>query len=114
MNNVITAEQKEKLYRAIELARNAGGCEYVYKGKPCCVIAQLASIEGITIDNMKEWGSKAIASIWFSGMISIRPLLVYPSYVLTLIQSAWDDTHNSFAEETRRANMKAIVDKYCE
>ena len=48
-------ELKDNLLKAIEAAVNPGGCVYMDDGEPCCVIAQLAYMEGVPKSNLSNW-----------------------------------------------------------
>lgn len=53
----LTKDQIKKLYAAINSAREPGGCKYVSDGVPCCVIAQLATLEGVPLETLERWNS---------------------------------------------------------
>lgn len=112
--NTITTEQKKKLYRAIAAAKHAGACEYISNNKPCCVIGQLAYIEGITVPEMKKWGAEGFQLVRYDYRQVVKPLLAYPYRLLDRIQGEWDyNNGNTIDEPERRSTMRAIVDTYC-
>lgn len=120
--DTITVEQKEKLYRAIELARKPGSCSYVMNGEPCCVIAALAHIEGISICELAACEGMGISRIMTDYPTRVLPLKDYNADMLRAIQREWDawdadmgvdGVSNVEEVKTRRASMKSIVDKHC-
>ncbi len=83
----LTQDQAEKLRKAISQAQKFGGCKYVSEDKPCCVIAQLATLEGVPLEKLREWDEANSQSV-----LAIQPeeLASYSFSRLSQIQNFWD------------------------
>lgn len=102
-------KQKEinNLRKAIDLAEKPGGCKYVRNGKPCCVIAQLAVLEGIPVEQISKWDVSKFPGI---GSLLLEPLVngasaitsKYPIILLNNLQGVWDTALDTALEAARR------------
>lgn len=92
----LTPAQVEKVARAIELAWAPGECKYQVDGAPCCVLGQLAALEGVPVETLRMWDGLA-HELGASGIDDIlerfytdNPLVAYPSGLLVKLQAEWD------------------------
>ena len=97
-------ELKNNLLQAVERATQPTECLYIVDGKPCCVIAQLAVLEGINVDTIAKWDtahkdntgeevSEAIETLLDNKTRGIGPLQKYPKALLKRVQLIWDTSH---------------------
>jgi len=97
-------KQKEvnNLRKAIDLAEKPSGCKYVVDGKPCCVIAQLAVLEGIPVEDISKWDRQNSCGIGVLPLTNGVDVLVrkYPREVLVNMQGAWDRAFDIDAKES--------------
>lgn len=99
---------KENLYKAIELAQGVGKCEYVVNDKPCCVIAQLITLEGGNVRNIPvEDNGCGIFSLIEKNRYIAELLVKYPKNLLIELQEIWDSNN---IEEEAKILMKKVVD----
>jgi hypothetical protein len=115
------ANLKENLLKAIDAAILPGEVVYIYEDKPCCVIAQLATIEGITVDTMKKWDvahmfnkieqSEEIGQLLQSKARGTGPLKKYPIDLLEKVQGIWDRPTADNEDEIRE-QAKQVVENY--
>lgn len=105
---------KENLYKAIDLAQGSGDCLYVCNERPHCVIAQLAFIEGISIEEMKTWSRNSCnVTIGIHEVLESKELKNLSKYnwsLLVKLQNIWDMRIAS--EDNLKGEMKRVVDKY--
>jgi len=101
-----TQDQIDKLNKAIDLAEEFGACLYTQDGKPCCVIAQLASLEGINVKRF-DVGLKPIDAYLRLGRF--KELDVYPREFLVGLQNIWDSKQIYKTEDNARAAMRQFV-----
>jgi hypothetical protein len=94
---MITQAQKDKLFVAISKAKQYRGRHYTDNGGPCCVIGQLAFLEGIPISYIETWDMEIINSILGNTSSFLEPLRLYPRILLSTLQNQWD--HGSYEEE---------------
>ncbi len=100
---MITKEQDEKIRRAITSAQQPGECLYVANGQPCCIIAQLATLEGLEIEELTAWdmeytthpdGTKsalnAISTILDRNPLAQHVFTGYDTGTLAQLQRHWD------------------------
>lgn len=118
----LTPEQCQKLQTAIDNAREPGECRYTKDDQPCCVIAQLATLEGVSVETLKklddlstnsidhilDYGSKQPCEYEPYKMMAEK-LQSYPTKMLQSMQNQWDSTTNSYVA---RDEMRHIVQKY--
>ncbi len=115
MGKELTKEQENNVLLAIDSAEEAGTCEYVINGQPCCVIAQLAVIEGVTTDTMESWrhsgGDGDPKSMIVGDVLDSfdTPLDEYPRALLVSIQAVWD---TNYCEIDAREKMRDRLDIY--
>jgi hypothetical protein len=98
--NVWTKKQAEKLHRAIDLAQDPGACTYVRPDGqgPRCVIAQLAVLEGVSLETLRVWdaasesgGSVAIHKLGETGVEVPAAIDAYSLPELRYrVQERWD------------------------
>lgn len=100
-------DQKEKLLKAIDLAKKPGSCKYVIDGEPICVIAQLYVLEGGKVEDMEKWGDTVIQTIK-KETEDLPALDGYDINILLDLQSYWDDEKD---EEEARKNMRSLVNE---
>lgn len=99
----LTPEQVQKLEQAIDLARDPGACRYVKDGAPCCVVAQLAVLEGIPVAVLKVWDGAEDgrpARVDCIGALP-EPLAAYPDDLLLELQQDWDAGRYHTADDVR-------------
>ena len=102
----LTKAQIEKINKAIELAQEPGACKYMVDGKPCCVIGQLAALEGVpavVLDRTEFTVSALIKRNQLPEFAS------YPREFLYLLQRKWDCS-KSIPIENARAEMHKFLD----
>lgn len=111
---MLSDEQKEKLYQAIDAARGPGACDYVEGGKPCCVIAQLAHLEGVSIEDMAStWGVSQVQHISERPYVrGVEFIIKYPVKLLTELQTIWDTCKQVTSEDDAREGMKEKVKNF--
>lgn len=105
MKYELTKTQVEKVNKAIELAQEPGACKYMVDGKPCCVIGQLAALEGVPANVLDT-------ELTVSALIKLNKLPEFASYpreLLFLLQRKWDCS-KSIPIEKARANMRDFLD----
>jgi hypothetical protein len=89
----------QKVLKAIQLAKKPGKCQYIDNDKPCCVVAQLASLEGYSVSHLKTWdypvkvgegaNSSSIHAVFSDGKgKTLRKK--YDSKLLQELQRLWD------------------------
>lgn len=100
---MLPQDQKQKLHAAIDLAQGSGGCRYTMDGRPFCVIAQLAALEGVPVEQLQVWdcqerevGSSATSSasvyeVLESNLPGSEVLKTYPPDLLASLQETWDE-----------------------
>ena len=99
-------ERKANLRRAIRNARGPAQCMYVFNGKPWCVIGQLASLEGVTVESLSEW----VGFIELIDDSAAKSLLDrYGTDLLSNLQGIWDDDDETAA--TKRFEMRELVNE---
>jgi len=102
----LTKAQLEKLNKAIDLAEEPGSCKYVSDGKFCCVIAQLAFLEGVSITrldsllNVEEYLKEG----------KLPELSAYPRQLLSFMQIRWDHSASFSSIKDARDWMRQILD----
>jgi hypothetical protein len=105
----MNATQIENIKKAIELAKqngHQGECRYVTDGKPDCVVAQLATIEGVSIEDLAKWEKKnVLAAAMFNkpGANSLREK-GYNTEFLLLLQRIWDGEYVPTDDEDKFVN----------
>lgn len=102
---MISNNQYNKLREAISLAKTPGGCHYVINGKPACVIAQLFTLEGVTVEQLSQLEGMPIADMSDHDM---GPLKSYPRKLLADLQEVWDKGRGS--EEDLKNTMREMVE----
>lgn len=115
----LTVEQKKRLLRAIDTASGPGACRYVYDGAPCCVVAQLAALEGISVERMAAWDASS-QTVWglFAGGRSGPELAPYRigdeegNPLLDRLQAIWDRRDDGLGAVEKREAMRALVEAY--
>jgi hypothetical protein len=113
----LTKQQRDNLLLAIDRAEGFGACTYVKDGKPLCVIAQLAAIEGVPVELMCMWGNQSVYGI------ALPPALqAYDGFgfgaasFLRKVQRCWDllpalnDPDFDIAER-RKQKMRDLVEQ---
>jgi hypothetical protein len=98
---------RSNLELAIERAEHKGGCRYVDKGSPVCVIAQLGFIEGLSIEEINQWYG-TIMSV-YSGVPEFQK---YDKELLSELQLIWDHPYGE--EQDSRDAMRKLVQEYFE
>lgn len=112
---MLSDEQKEKLYKAIDAARMPGACDYVEGGAPCCVIAQLASLEGVSVNDMYSWGIAQVQNLAQQDKArGFEFVTKYPSELLKELQGIWDGCVVAWRYGNARQLMKEKVRLYSE
>ncbi len=109
---MLTREKVRKLHKAIAAAREPGKCRYTKGGQPCCVMGQLAVLEGVSVARLRSWdgvGSKIMGL----GELFPEELQAYPAPLLSDVQAAFDLSLNEDAP-TLRKRMRNIVARYTE
>ena len=102
----ITAEQKRNLLSAIDLANNRGTGLYTEGDKMCCVIAHLASLEGVSHALIKRWDDGVFVILSKKGAPgALKP---YPLELLHYLQYIHDNL--DIDEETSKARMREMVE----
>ena len=119
-----TFAQKEKLLKAIEQAKNPGKCNYFFDGKACCVVGQLAALEGVHPSTLSKWDNFQLWNITKQDhnevevptgtsvgdiFIQFAPdeLKLYDLTLLQKLQTAWDNEGNVISDETEKDSLKA-------
>lgn len=99
----LTTKTLDKLLEAIRLAEGPGGCRYEKGGRPCCVIGQLAYIDGVPVDTLRGWDVFTDDQSLGIGEIEPDNLAHYPMGLLENIQGLWDgyDERDESVEEVR-------------
>lgn len=108
----ITDQQSNNLHLAIDRAKGQGNCQYVgvYGKKPQCVIAQLAVIEGVSVQAIKSWAGP-ITVLEREGT-DVGPLFYYPLDLLTSLQVMWDSTIIFTSNDECIKQMHTEVDQW--
>lgn len=96
-------DQIDKLNKAIDLAEEFGACIYTQDGKPCCVIAQLAALEGIDVKRL-DVNLKSIDA--YLRTERFKELDVYPREFLVGLQNIWDSKQIYKTADNARAAMR--------
>ena len=109
---MLTTEQRAKLETAIARAEQPGLCKYaVDKKRPCCVIGQLAFLEGVSVEELHKWDVSKYGTIatlkW--KMAEEFPLAKYDSFLLQDLQKTWDRSPD---EEEGQFRMRRILNGY--
>ena len=96
----LTKKQQKNVEKAISLARKQGGCTYIDARGPCCIIGQLAALEGVSNAQLKVWNEfRPAGQIQKCDMIfyvmkynveGADKLKTYPPRVLDSLQIVWD------------------------
>jgi hypothetical protein len=109
---VITDIQKIKLITAIDKAEGHGSLAYTVEGRPACVIAQLALLEGASVNLIKKWDDSVFVILGKSS--TPKGLKEYPSKLLQYLQFLWDDRtiNHTVARERMRELVYAAADVY--
>lgn len=92
---MLTGDQIRKLHKAIDLAEQSLGCQYIsHTGnlladgdpdyKPCCVIGQYAYLSGVSFQQMHMWGTQQIDDRDITEDLGVDKRL------LREIQKVWD------------------------
>lgn len=112
---MITLKQKENLLKAIDQAEGYGGCQYVtFDKRPCCVIAQLACLEGVSIKELDQWLGVNVEGILLSERLNNQALRPYPKDLLLRIQTLWDCMGiwvDVFDSDSAKHAMREVVEK---
>lgn len=110
----LTTEQANKLCNAISNAVQSGSCSYLRFGTlgentaPGCVIAQLASLEGVTGLQLEDWFG-SVYNVIDKKLSGYEVLLPYPLSVLADLQGMWDNGGINEDEGLRRNTMREYV-----
>lgn len=113
---MLTQEQRDKLHKAIDLARSPGYCRYAtytvttsddgtqvsQESKPLCLIGQLAVLEGVSPDSLHAWdrvGGGVRQVMNSTKRPENEKLKDYPLDLLERLQSKWDNDSNRGATE---------------
>lgn len=100
---MITQKQKENLLLAAQRAIHPGACTYTLNNNPCCVIGQLAHIEGVSLEIIDTWGNRTVINL------DDRPtFLGYPMDLLNRLQCIWD----LGSSEATRDTMVTTIEDY--
>ncbi len=91
-------------------------CTYLYPDMttPCCVIAQLAMIEGVPIEDIRGWqkGSIRVDVVILFKHSGYEALEKYPDELLAGLQEKWDEkdcTDVKATEEDTKIAMRKMV-----
>lgn len=104
----LTKEQVEKLNKAIDLAEEPGGCRYAIDGKPCCVIGQLAVLEGVPVSELDS--AYGIELFLKRGCLSpISALAAYPLDLLICMQVRWDNSFSFSSIDDARDWVRQLI-----
>lgn len=104
----ITREQYNKIVKAIRSAQKPGKCSYEHAGEPCCVIGQLAALEGVSPETLIEWdrmdSSRVTDVLDKYEDLGQEALGEYPLRLLQDLQDHWDDplTYSLVSSRTPR------------
>lgn len=104
----MTRDQIEKLHKAVDLAQDAGSCQYVKNNQPCCVVGQYCFLNGISIQTMECWHQQNITNISRWNL----PLSLAEIDILGALQIVWDSSAKSTDEI--RMKMHYLIDHYCQ
>jgi hypothetical protein len=131
---MLTDERKKRLHAAIDAAQGYSRCQYVTPDKdaPQCVIGQLAALEGVTADQLKEWHGtvnyviqpfRNLDGVMKRAFETSDRLDAYPTHLLRALQARWDEprAYDLVAKKQEdedvgaakaRADMHKIVDDW--
>lgn len=104
--NKLTDAQRLKLIFAIDKAEGHGLCTYFEDGKPTCVTAQLAVIEGTDVKIIKRWTESICVVLTKSSTPQV--LKEYPPALLQYLQFIWDD--KTIPHTKAREMMRELVE----
>lgn len=100
----LTEQQVQRLTYAIDNASGHGSLQYIVDGKPACVVAHLAAVEGVADSVMKRWDDSAFVVLSKPN----SPLKSYPIALLQYLQFLWDDTGRT--ADMARGCMRKMVE----
>jgi len=105
--------RKEKLLKAIDLAQGPGKCLYVVDGKPCCVVGQLAILEGVAIDFFEQRNKMGCRynELSIGPFTELTSELDYNECMLQKLQSIWDGAGEEDVEKYKQ-QMRDVVNEY--
>lgn len=113
----LSEEQLDRLNTAIDRARRPGSCQYAHGGKPCCVIGQLAALEGASVSTLERWdgcmsfngGGLDASDIVTLIEEEVADDFGYPSQLLNDLQGVWDCEEGLTDDETREEMRKIVA-----
>ena len=93
--------------KAIGKARKPGGCKYVDRDKPCCVIAQLYILEGGNLEELKKFDTEnGILYDYISTTNDVRRrLFKHGDSELGELQYTWDNYVHKDKLSNHRKNL---------
>jgi len=106
----LTKEQYDNVIKAIDLAQDAGKCNYVLNnGSPCCVIGQLIHLEG---DEIKLVAITRERINHVLETVKLPNISKYDVSFLYHLQLMWDEVSfcAGFSEDDIKHKMKTYVD----
>jgi hypothetical protein len=100
----LSKQQISNIREAINKAQGPGLCEYQIKGKPACIIGQLASIEGTSPRTMERWEGAEV------GKTNPKSLRHYPMDLLQTLQETFDGEKCPVKEA--RKELRFVLEGY--